>query len=324
MVEYDYDDIQYGIPFNEFYGNMRNRYVGFGRATFPDYVKTGHIQPYREGNNVLLITGCSDNHFMSVVPAMYAMLNASATVNIAFIDYGLLPEQVEELKSVFDYIHRVHVAMNASSLIVYRKFDFRKAPTWMNIFDCQTRGGYAWKVIGYMDLLSEWKAMGAWIDAGSIINDGIDMELMYAKMEGMYVPPSPGNVGMWTHPSMIQFVESMGLTGKVDRNETNCSSGHFFMDFSNTTAVNTIFKPFLQCAYTMKCITPRGSSKANHRQEQAGITLFLHNAHLVYSARGRYAHYPLFRQEKNDGIEFEEFKENIKKEINRRYGIHVM
>lgn len=324
MVEYDYDDIQYGIPFNEFYGNMRNRYVGFGRATFPDYVKTGHIQPYREGNNVLLITGCSDNHFMSVVPAMYAMLNASATVNIAFIDYGLLPEQVEELKSVFDYIHRVHVAMNASSLIVYRKFDFRKAPTWMNIFDCQTRGGYAWKVIGYMDLLSEWKAMGAWIDAGSIINDGIDMELMYAKMEGMYVPPSPGNVGMWTHPSMIQFVESLGMTGKVDRNETNCSSGHFFMDFSNTTAVNTIFKPFLQCAYTMKCITPRGSSKANHRQEQAGITLFLHNAHLVYSARGKYAHYPLFRQEKNERIEFEEFKENMKKEINRRYEINVI
>ena len=303
---------------------MENRYVGFGRPLFPDYVITGHIKPYREGNNVLMITGCSDNHFVSAVPAMYAMLNASATVNIAFIDYGLLPEQVEELKSVFDYIHRVHVAMNASSIIVYRKFDFRKAPTWMNIFNCDTRGGYSWKVIGYMDILSEWKAMGAWIDAGSLINDGIDKELEYTKLEGMYVPPSPGNVERWTHPQMIQFVESMGMTGKVDRNETNCSSGHFFMDFSNKTAVNTIFKPFLQCAYTMRCITPRGSDKSNHRQEQAGVTLFLHNANLVYSAQKQYSHAALFRQERRGETEMKEYQDSIVMEINRRNGIQVM
>ena len=49
MIEYDYDDLQYGIPFNEYYGKMENRYVGFGQPIFPDYVKTGHLQPYKVG-----------------------------------------------------------------------------------------------------------------------------------------------------------------------------------------------------------------------------------------------------------------------------------
>lgn len=303
---------------------MENRYVGFGKPLFPSYVKTGHIEPYKKGNDVLMITGCSDNHFVSAIPAMFALLNASATVNIAFIDYGITPKQLKELVVAFEYIHKVHVAMNASSIIVYRKFDFQKAPSWMNIRDYNTRGGFAWKVIGYMDLLSEWKAMGGWIDAGSLVYDGIDVELKYAKMEGMYVPASSGTVGKWTHQYMIDFVESLGLTRKVNLNETNCSSGHFFLDLTNSTAVNTIFKPFLQCAYTMKCITPRGTSIKNHRQEQAALTVFLHNANLVYSAKYKYSHTAHFREERRGKVYLDNYQVMLKEVINRRYGIHVL
>ena len=165
--------------------------------------------------------------------------------------------------------------------------------------------------------------MGAWIDAGSLIYDGIDVELKYAKLEGMYVPVSPGTVGQWTHPEMIEFVESMGMTGKVNRTEGNCSSGHFFMDFTNKTAVNTIFKPFLQCAYTMRCITPRGSSKANHRQEQAGITLFLHNANLVYSANKKHNHIAHFREERRGEEYMTELQLQLQEEINLRNAINI-
>ena len=135
--------------------------MGFGKNPFhfPDYVSTGHIQPYKEGNNMLLITGCSDNHFVSAVPAMLACINASATANIAFIDYGITNRQLIELASVFEYIHKVQLAMNSSSKLFYRKFNFRNAPSWMNIFNRKTLGGYSWKVIGYMDLLFEWKAL---------------------------------------------------------------------------------------------------------------------------------------------------------------------
>ena len=113
------------------------------------------------------------------------------------------------------------------------------------------------------------------------------------------------------------------MTNKVNLTEGNCSSGHFFMDFTNKTAVDIIFKPFLQCAYTMKCITPKGSDKSNHRQEQAGITVFLHNAHLMYSAVGKYSHRARFRQEKLGQKKMRHLRKQLMKEIERRNGIVI-
>ena len=54
------------------------------------------------------------------------------------------------------------------------------------------------------------------------------------------------------------------------------------MDITNKSTVDMIFKPFLQCAYTMKRITPKGSDRSNHRQEQAGIT-YLQCSSCVFS-----------------------------------------
>ena len=57
--------------------------------------------------------------------------------------------------------------MNSSSMIIYRKFNFQNAPSWKNIVNRSILGGYSWKVIGYMDVLFEWKALVGWIDSGS-------------------------------------------------------------------------------------------------------------------------------------------------------------
>ena len=132
-----------------------------------NYVITGHIPPYKGGDNRFLVTGCSANHFISAISAMLAGLNASATMNVAFIDYGITDDQAKELSSIFDFIHKVHLSMHSSSMIVYRKFNFQNAPSWMNIVNRSTLGGYSWKVIGYMDVLFEWKALVGWIDSGS-------------------------------------------------------------------------------------------------------------------------------------------------------------
>ena len=99
-----------------------------------------------------------------------------------------------------------------------------------------------------------------------------------------------------------------------------CSNYAYFGTFSASSS-RTMWS---DSAYTMKCITPRGTSRANHRQEQAGITLFLHNAHLVYSAQYNHAHYALFRQERYGAVKMKECQENLKKEINKRYGIYVL
>ena len=243
------------------------------------------------------------------------MIYTNITVNIAFIDYGITTIQLNKLKSFFAYIHSLHMKLNIHPLIIYRKFNFRNAPSWMDINNRYTRGGYSWKVICYFDLMFEWQALGGWIDAGTIIKDGVEKEFTYAILEGMYAPSSAGDIAKWTHRFMLQFVLDTGMIKHVNTKKKNCSGGHFFVDFSNTTAVNLIFKPYLQCAYTMKCITPKGTNRKNHRQDQAGLTLFIHNAGLKYSANGRYDHFGLFRQERKGEKAMNKLIKSLKRNI---------
>ena len=91
----------------------------------------------------------------------------------------------------------------------------------------------------------------------------------------MYTPPSSGDVKQWTHPATIEFVEKTGMVKKVNQTEQNCSAGHIFLDFTNTTAVNMIFKSFNEVNYL------KGFDTNNHRQDEAAITILLHNTHLA-------------------------------------------
>ena len=297
---------------------MENRYYNFSDSSFfPSYVSTGHIPAFSSGNSRLVVTGCSGNHFVSAIPAMLSVIKTNITVNIAFIDYGLAPDHLERLKGFFAYIHNIHVKLNIHPLLIYRKFNFQNAPSWMDIRNPQTRGGYSWKVICYFDLMFEWRALGGWIDAGTIIHRGIDTEFKYTLLEGMYSPSSQDTIAKWTYPSTIQFLQNHGMISHLNTTKSNCSGGHFFVDFSNSTAVNLIFKPYLQCAYTMKCISPKGSNRKNHRQDQAALSIFIHNAGLKFSANPKYDHFALFRQERKGSRLMNRWVKSLKESIEK-------
>ena len=44
------------------------------------------------------------------------------------------------------------------------------------------------------------------------------------------------------------------------------------------TAYTQVLKPWVQCALDPECITPRGSSRMNHRQDQAGLSVLVDRA----------------------------------------------
>ena len=113
------------------------------------------------------------------------------------------------------------------------------------------------------------------------------------------------------------------MVKKVNQTEQNCSAGHIFLDFTNKTAVNMIFKPFIQCVYTMKCITPKGSNRSNHRQDEAVITVLLHNAHLVYSASLKHSHRAKFSQDNLGKEKMRELTRQLKNEIEKRNRIVI-
>ena len=65
----------------------------------------------------------------------------------------------------------------------------------------------------------------------------------------------------------------------------------------------------------MKCVTPKGTHRRNHRQDQAALTLFIHNAGLQFSANPRYSHIGLFRQEKKRKKAMNRLMHSLKQKI---------
>ena len=41
-------------------------------------------------------------------------------------------------------------------------------------------------------------------------------------------------------------------------------------------AIDKIIKPWYECALVKECIAPEGSSRENHRQDQAALTVIMH------------------------------------------------
>lgn len=307
---------------------MEKRYVNFGQSSFfPNYVLTGHIPPYRPGyDKRVVITGGSSNHFRSVFANFLSVLNASATINLVFIDFGLTMDELKSLHSSFDYLHKIHLAMNSSSFIAYRKFNFQTAPSWMDINSSDEHGGYAWKIISFLDVLDEWKSLTGWMDAGNIVYDGLDTEFDYAIAEGIYTPTraNPGDIaGRWTHPQMLEFFYQYKLITHINKNSPTCAAGHIFIDYHNQTVRDAILTPWRHCVYTKRCVLPNESSRKSHRWEQAALTTLLHNLNLTYANNPKYQHFPLIRQESMGHSKLNKLISQLKEQICRRNDITI-
>ena len=61
------------------------------------------------------------------------------------------------------------------------------------------------------------------------------------------------------------------------------SGGLLIMDYANTTLIESFVMPYYKCAYTQKCISPKGSDIGNDRQDQSQQSVFEDSRHIQYS-----------------------------------------
>ena len=305
LVEYDYNDIKYPVPFNTLYHDITYRYVNFGKPnpSLPSFVLTGYIPEMKDQfSELLVMTGASDNHGYGSFNLMYSVLLADPFASLIYIDLGLSNKLVGYLSAHFDTLHQIQLKMKSTGFLAYRKFNYASFPAWMNLLRTgrEKRGGYAWKVIPMFDAFHEWKGMFSWLDGGDVITDGFSRELTFARRYGIYVPSSSGTIGKWTNPGMIEFMKNNGLATKVKLTDPNCSSGIVYMDYSNRT-VQEIMAKHVECAWTQKCIVPKRASIKNHRFDQASLSMLLNEYKIQDSMRGKYSFVPGLRNE-NENI----------------------
>ena len=280
--------------------NISTHYENYGveNKSLP-FILTGDIPTFHlHTSDILMMTGASENHGYGSFNCLYSMVLADPYASYLYIDLGLSPELKEKLFAHFETIHQIQKKMKSTGFIAYRKFNWDSFPQWMNLFENKKQhGGYAWKVVSYMDALFSWKAMTFWIDGGSIIRDGISREVTNARLEGIYTPVSAGVAERWTHETTIQFLLQNHFIDSFDPKGRMGCGGHLITDWSNKTVINRVIIPYQQCAYTQRCISPRGSYMKNHRQDQAVLSALVNNIGTIKSMNPKHQALPAIRQE---------------------------
>jgi hypothetical protein len=114
-----------------------------------------------------------------------------------------------------------------------------------------------------------------WLDAGLLLKKPIfvDDAFTHLRHQGINTPKAPGNLKRWTHRGTVQY---LGLNESVYEDESSriWSGGIVIIDKINI--VDNIVKPWADCSLRLECITPEGSSRKNHRQDESVLSVLIH------------------------------------------------
>ena len=278
-TEYDYDNIIYPVPFNNLVQNRSLRYKDFDipRQEFPSFVRYGKIQPaLNRETEFVVVTGASDNHALSLISFLYSTLLACPQSPLVIVDYGLSSKSLTGLWGNVSQIYSIRQQLGSFAPIYYRKFNFDNFPKWFQL-NTPSRGGYAWKVVSIYDVLTEFKGLVVWSDAGNVFNN-LGVEIQRTRRNGFFSGQAGHSVGVLTHDSTYQFIEEMGWKTNVRsiKDKRSCNGANLFFDYWNNTVMTNVVYPYVKCSYTKRCIDPNGSNRRNHRQDQSIISIFVH------------------------------------------------
>ncbi|KAI8601844.1 hypothetical protein EDD21DRAFT_304538 [Dissophora ornata] len=152
--------------------------------------------------------------------------------------------------------------------------EFEKYPDFWQL-GTETRGEYGWKagIIEELRVMQPPHEPGIvlWLDSGDRISIGFLRWLPgFLNRHGLWTAQSQGTMRMWTHPGLLSYYNDS--LDNFPEDETSCNGAAIAFDVRNSTVRDGILNEWVQCAKTKECIAPEGSSRENHRQDQAALT----------------------------------------------------
>ena len=206
---------------------------------------------------MIVVTGASDNHYLSLVNFINSFIKHNTKNRLIIYNLGLDKYKwnlMQEIYKKFDFL--------------YKKFDYSKHPSWFNINI--EAGQYAWKPTIIYDTFLEFPdEIIVWMDAGNIIQNNLIPLQDFIITNHVYSATSDGDIRKWTHPNTIKYLNCLNID-KENRNAA-CLGFNTKIDY-----VKSFLKEFYDCAQDKNCIAPEGSSRINHRQDQAVFTILFY------------------------------------------------
>jgi hypothetical protein len=236
---------------------------------FPyDTVPTGASIVTDPGPHLTVVTAASSNHFGALVQMLESLARLEARVEC--YDIGLTVEEVDRLPRWPRCVHH--------------RFDYAAYPAHLNVE--VNAGEYAWKPVIVADVVDRVRAAEngsdvLWADAGCFFHSLAPIAERIRESGGLWVRPSAGVMREWTHPLMFDYLR-VDPGEYAERRNADATMVGFAVGSAPPDArervCREIVTPWKACALAKDCIAPAGSSRQNHRQDQAVLSYLIHRA----------------------------------------------
>lgn len=209
--------------------------------------------------NRIIVSGASSNHFKSLLQFINSVLINEPNIHIIIYDLDLTIAECEAVSNKLSHFEKSE----------FVKFDYSKYPSYYNIHI--NAGEYAWKsaIINHVALTYP-NSLILWCDAGNVLSSPQDKLWNNLLTHHIGSTTTSGNIRKWTHPKCLEYF--------------NIPIDSYFLNYRNKNGAllafntsNPIVKDFINewytCCAMKECIAPEGSSRENHRQDQAVFTV---------------------------------------------------
>ena len=205
---------------------------------------------------------------------------------------GALCQMLESLRRLDARVECYDIGLTAGEAralprwegLAYHPFEYDAYPAFMNA--AVNAGEYAWKPVIIADVVERARAAESrrdvlWADAGCYFHALQPIADRIARTGGLWVRMSAGTMREWTHPGMFEYLHAdPGAFG--DKPNADATLVGFATGSAAAPARDAVYRdivlPWRACAMARDCIAPAGSSRSNHRQDQAVLSYLVHRA----------------------------------------------
>ncbi|KAG0053552.1 hypothetical protein BGZ83_000905 [Gryganskiella cystojenkinii] len=272
------------------YGTIQDQYINRNTAEAerdlslsPDDRTSSPLETLQK--NFTIVTAASSNHFCALESFLYSMSEVldgleRTEIRPTIVVYdlgGMTPDQKERLEFLKTNLY----------IDEYHTFDYAKYPAFWDI--TIARGEYGWKAGIIKEVADEYRGLLLWLDSGNMLAlDFLRYLPGYLAKYGFWSPQSSGTFKQYTHPGLPAYYHD-DLENYAQ--ETNCNGAALAFDASNEKIYNGLLQSWFECSKDKNCIAPEGSSRSNHRQDQAALTYLVKKMRYTEQCRQFPEHY---------------------------------
>jgi hypothetical protein len=241
---------------------------GFADETAPFGLKEGQITVLSEAPAAggrpptrAIVSGASSNHFDSLVSFLENLLKFNPMeIPVFLYDIGLTAKEATWLREQYPWAE-------------LRRFKFDAHPAYFDINIAM--GEYAWKPVIIKEMLDTVANKVLWLDSGDRLTRPSDLQHTFDRIEqsGFVTTQTSGTTQKWVHPGMHAYLHSESMVQR-----TMCNGAIIGFDRTHSDIYTSVVVPWASCALQRDCIAPQGSSRQNHRQDQAALTVILYQS----------------------------------------------